>query len=146
MGHSMNSNFSKKTVPKLDFTKVQAKYKSNNMKVDFKNLQIKDHDKLSENVTSVNKNTQLDEEKKDIKLRMALNINEKLRGKVEKYKNSYRELKEKFLKLSNTLKLAQSKIDVLESHMKKGIGLNVPSTEDTMNKRNMNNTSMVLKI
>jgi chromosome segregation ATPase len=150
IGMSMNSNISGKTVPKLDFTKVTAKYKSNNMKVDLKDIKIKETDKFSD-YSTVNKMVTLKDDDKPFArensklkgdLNLAQKINEKLKQKLEKYKQSYKELKDKFLKLGNTLKLAQNKIEVLETHVKKGL-TNIPSTEDTVNKRNLNNTSMV---
>lgn len=150
MGQSINSIFSGKTVPKLDFTKVNAQYKSSIFKQEIKDIKIgkkdKDYTSVMKNVNLFdddNTNNRLNRINADLKIYQK--INKKLKTKYDKYKRLYQEKKAKEIKLSNTLKLAQYKIEVLESHYKK-MGSSIPTTEDTLNKRNQNNTSMVKTI
>lgn len=151
MGQSISSNLSGKAVPKLDFTKVNAKYKSTSMKVDMKDVQLKQNYKLSENNT-LNKQPAVNDEGRIIKMennrlkaekKLYERNKDKLKEKIKKLKKLNQEIKEKYHKLSNTLKLAQNKIEVLESYIKKATSM--PTTDDTVNKRNLNNTSMVFR-
>ena len=147
MGQStISNNLSEKIVPKLDFTKVHSKYTTPSVKFDIKQTLPKKGDKFSEYNTVNNKNIVNEENKVIIRehrkmkaeIKIFEKINQKLKEKVTKYKNLYHELKEKFIKLSNALKIAQQKIEMQDTSAKK-----MPTTDDTANKRNMNNTSMV---
>jgi hypothetical protein len=71
-------------------------------------------------------------------------INKILNRKYEKYKRLFKEIKSKLLKLTKTLKLALNNIEILKLQNKKLVA-SIPTTEDTVNKRNQNNTSMVRK-
>jgi predicted nuclease with TOPRIM domain len=143
-----SNNITGKSVPKLDLTKVLSKYTSPSVKFDTKQSVLKKADCYSEYNTVNNKNI-LNEENKTIirenrKMKAELKIYEKNNGKLKeklmKLKNLYQDLKVKFIKITNALKTAQQKIEMQDTISKK-----VPTTDDTVNKRNMNNTSMVIR-
>ena len=108
----------------------------------------KNNDIYSEYNTVNNKNIVNEENKTMIRenrkmkaeLKIFEKINQKLKEKLKRFKNLYLELKEKFIKLTNALKIAQQKIEMQDTSGKK-----IPTTDDTVNKRNMNNTSMVYR-
>ena len=147
MACNIQSKISYKSIPKLDFTKVHAKYKRTTLKVEKKGIKLID-DKKSE-YNSVNKKISAQEDeiilKDDYKIKSELKIsqkyNDKLKLKVEKYKKLYQETKATLVKFSNSLKIANSKVIILETQVKK-LSI-IPNTEDTVNKRDRNNTSMV---
>ena len=146
MASYTSNNVTEKSVPKLDFTKVHSKYTNPSVKFDIKQNFPKKNDNYSEYNTVNNKNIVNEENKTMIrenrKMKAELKIfdknNQKLKEKLKKFKNLYLELKEKFIKITNALKIAQQKIEMQDTSGKK-----VPTTDDTVNKRNMNNTSMV---
>jgi len=146
MASYTSNNVTEKSVPKLDFTKVHSKYTSPSVKFEIKQIIPKKNDIYSEYNTVNNKNIVNEENKTMIrenrKMKAELKIfeknNHKLKEKLKKFKNLYLELKDKFIKLTNALKIAQQKIEMQDTSGKK-----IPTTDDTVNKRNMNNTSMV---
>lgn len=151
MSLSIHSDVSGKNLPKLDFTKVREKYLSTIMKVEKKEIKLI-ADKTSEynsNNTIINGNEDEIALKKHInddnKIKSELKIlhktNENLKLKVDKYKKLYQDTKTTLIVYSNSLKIANTKIEMLETQVKK-ISV-MPTTEDTVNKRDRNNTSMV---
>ena len=136
-------------MPKLDLTKLSQKYKSNVIFDPKQQFPGKNEIKNLENKSGNNKNTEKEEtnpinrennkllaEKKNL-----IYINEKLKEKLKKYQQLFKDFKEKFVKISKKYKLALNKIEILEAPVKKRISN--PTTDETVNKRNFNNTSMV---
>lgn len=152
MSLSINSNLSGNSIPVLDFTKVRAKYKTAISKVEIKEIKLiadKNTENNSTNKTMIGQISEIDtrnQNNNDTKIKSELvltnKINAKLRIKVEKYKKLFQETKNTLIGYSNSLKIANVKIEMLESQVKR-LFASVPTTEDTLNKRDHNNTSMV---
>ena len=141
MSQKIECNTFAMSIPKLDFTKVNAQYQTN-LKEELKDIKIGDEKKTDYNC----KNKKFGNFDKEIEadLMNFERINKILNRKYEKYKRLFKEIKSKLLKLTKTLKLALNNIEILKLQNKKLVA-SIPTTEDTVNKRNQNNTSMVRK-
>ena len=148
MSQKIECNTFAMSIPKLDFTKVNAQYQTN-LKEELKDIKIGDEKKTDYNCKNknfgnfdsniYNKNKEIEADLMNFE-----RINKILNRKYEKYKRLFKEIKSKLLKLTKTLKLALNNIEILKLQNKKLVA-SIPTTEDTVNKRNQNNTSMVRK-
>lgn len=121
-------------IPKLDFTKVQEKYNSETMK----KISV-----LQNKIPKTNLKKEREEDP-DSELKNLKKQNSVLQKKLEKYKNGYIELKEKYKNLKSSFKISNNKIEFLEMQIKRMT--NRQSTEDMTNKRteHVENVSMVI--
>jgi len=132
-GHERSNSF----IPKLDFTKVQEKYNNESMK----KINVVNNNKM----IKPNCNNKKDkEESMEAEIKILHLLNEKLNGKVSKYKNGYYELKGKYKSMKVQFKLCCNKVEFLEVQIKRMT--NRQSTEDLTNQRfdMVDNTSMVI--
>lgn len=130
-GHNKSNSF----IPKLDFSKVQEKYNNDNMK----KINVINNNKIMKQNNRKDKEEFLEAEVTNLN-----KLNQKLRLKLDKYKNGYKDLKEKYKSLKIQFKLCSNKVEFLETQIKRMT--NRQSTEDITNKRfeMVENTSMVL--
>jgi chromosome segregation ATPase len=133
---------------KLDFTKVVAKYNStaNNMKGKFSiNVAAqkkKDNQKDKKKQEKKNEDNDLDLiiEKLRNDMKNSNKTVKDLSTKLEKQKNLNREMKQKIVKLNENLKMVNTKIETLESQIKK-VGGELKSNSFVSNYLNQNNSS-----
>lgn len=119
-------------IPRLDFSKVHEKYNSETMKK-INVVQIKN--------PKNEKNKKENDLENEIKILNKKNLS--LQEKLDKYRNGYKTLKDSYIKLKKSLLKSNSKIEFLETQIKRMT--NRQSTEDITNKRCdiVENTSMV---
>jgi len=142
-----NSNNNKikiiKPIPKLDFTKVKEKYKSNVVKQTNNTLDkssdIKSVNAESENCYEYNNNSN---KKLKKELKQAYQIIDNLRKKIDKLKQLYKDKKKQIMQYNNALKLAKHRLEILEKSSKKQRTSGAPTTEDTNNRGKVHNTSI----
>lgn len=117
----------KSLIPKLDFSSVQAKYKSEAINGKIKITQIPK--------PKLKKDNELEDKLKRTKekLKKSNQIIHVLKQKVEKYKNYHNQLKTTIDRLNDNIRIANKKIENLESQLKK-VGMS-PSTDETFKNR-----------
>lgn len=131
-GHRKASSF----IPKLDFTKVQQKYMSENVKKQNPLEEVKKK--------TMSKNEELFEKlKTDLKAAQK-GLNE-YKSKYERYKHLCIELKEKLKDKNDKIRKSSFKIESLEAQVRKSFGF-APSTDDVSYKRNDNTSTVYIYI